>query len=334
MIRIQQYFSDTLNSLDAVIIGVTLMINIIYTFYDFQGLNNIPRLAVLFRSLRLIILMRVFHLAYQKRHLESLTRRMVSGNKRRYRRDGFDLDLTYVTDRIIAMSFPSSGKQSFYRNPIKAIHLDIFPIHLDIFQVFEKWRTGTMVCAYLLASEIFTTAEESLHHFGKCRTDITTSSKFQGIETPSQNRYVGYFAKVKNDYHWDLPPIKFLFLKSIVIYSIHGKVCDLKLQVIMHKELVFFCSFSKNCRMYYDAETNRVIINPINCPYLCDDVKMKFFSSGLQRYYDNCSFYFWFNTSFIQNQRLYLPRSELDNPHKSKTWHIYQRDFAVELYFE
>ncbi|XP_049709273.1 phosphatidylinositol 3,4,5-trisphosphate 3-phosphatase TPTE2-like isoform X2 [Elephas maximus indicus] len=202
-----------------------------------------------------------------------------------------------------------------------------------------KGRTGTMVCACLIASEVFTTAEESLYYFGERRTDKTTSSKFQGVETPSQNRYVGYFAEVKNVYHWALPPSKILFVKCIVIHSIHGvgkgNGNDLKVQVIMRKEIVFFCSFSKNCRIYHDAETDKVIIQLINCPSLCDDVKVKFFSSSdLPRYYDNCPFFFWFNTSFIKNYRLYLPRNELDNPHKSKTWKIYRPEFAVEVYFE
>ncbi|GIY74296.1 phosphatidylinositol-3,4,5-trisphosphate 3-phosphatase, partial [Caerostris darwini] len=33
--------------------------------------------------------------------------------------------------------------------------------------------------------------------FGNRCTNLTKSSKFLGVETPSQNRYVGYFQKVK-----------------------------------------------------------------------------------------------------------------------------------------
>ncbi|KAM9049995.1 phosphatidylinositol 3,4,5-trisphosphate 3-phosphatase TPTE2 [Megaptera novaeangliae] len=357
----------------------------------------IEGLTMILRPLRLIILIRVFHLAHQKRHLEMLTRRMVSGNKRRYKKDGFDLDLTYVTERIIAMSFPSSGKQSFYRNPIKEVVRFLDTKHQNHYRVYNlcseraydakyfhdrvcrymiddhnvpslremvafskevkewmaqdeeniavihckggKGRTGTMICAYLLASEIFATAEDSLYYFGERRTDKSTSSKFQGIETPSQNRFVGYFAMVKNTYNLTLPPMKKLTIKNIVIYSIHGvgkgNGNDLKVQIIMQRKPVFFCSASKNCGIVHDAETDRVIINLSNCPPLYDEVKVKFLSSSdLPKYYDDCPFFFWFHTSFIQNNRLYLSRSELDNPHKPKAWKIYRPEFAVEVYFD
>ncbi|XP_039092047.1 phosphatidylinositol 3,4,5-trisphosphate 3-phosphatase TPTE2-like [Hyaena hyaena] len=394
---IRPYFSDILNCLDAVVIVVTLLIDIIYMFYNVKFLKDIPRLAIVFQSLRLIILIRVFHLAHQKKHLEMLTRRLVSENKRRYRKGGFDLDLTYVTDRIIAMSFPSSGQQSFYRNPIKEVVRFLDTKHQDHYQVYnlcseraydpkyfhyrvrrimiddhnvptlsemlaftkevEEWmaqddenivaihckggkgRTGTMVCACLIASEIFTTAEESLYYFGERRTDKSTSTKYQGVETPSQNRYVGYFADVKNIYNLSLPPRKTLKIKKFIIYSIHGvgngNGNDLKVQIMMQHKTVFLSSASKNCWILHNIETDSVIIHLSNSPPLYDDVKVRFLSSSvLPKYYDNCPFFFWFHTSFIQNNRLYLSRNELDNPHKQKTWKIYRPEFAVEVYFD
>ena len=53
--------------------------------------------------------------------VESL-RKLVSGTRRRFIDEDFSLDLTYIIDnRIIAMSYPSSGFESLYRNSIDKV---------------------------------------------------------------------------------------------------------------------------------------------------------------------------------------------------------------------
>ena len=48
-------------------------------------------------------------------------RKLVSGNRRRFTEDNINLDLSYITPNIIAMSYPSSGLESMYRNPIERV---------------------------------------------------------------------------------------------------------------------------------------------------------------------------------------------------------------------
>ncbi|XP_028904092.1 phosphatidylinositol 3,4,5-trisphosphate 3-phosphatase TPTE2-like isoform X10 [Ornithorhynchus anatinus] len=397
--RFRNYFSIKLNILDAFIVVGTLMIDIVYIYVNTGGVKQIPRLAILLRPLRIIILIRIFRLAVQKKQLEKVTRRMVSENKRRFQKDGFDLDLTYVTARIIAMSFPSSGKQSFYRNPIGEVvrfldtkhgnHYKVYNLcsekdydpkyfHYRVERIFiddhnvpslneilkftasvrdwmqldkqniivvhckgGKGRTGTMVCIWLIASNQFTSAQDSLKYFAERRTDKGSGSKYQGVETPSQSRYVGYFEVIKNKYKWNLPAKNPLKIKTIKIFSIQGvgkgNGSDLEIEIILRKQVVFHCECqsSINCKLFHDVDANSVIIGLEGCPVLCGDVKVKFLSSSeLPKLYDDCPFFFWFNTAFVENKRLYLPRSQLDNPHKAKTWKIYQEDFAVELLFK
>jgi len=76
-------------------------------------------LVRLIRAFRLLRLIRLFFT--EPKNLQQGVRHVVSENKRRYRGDGFDLDLTYITPRVIGMSFPSSGTWAFYRNNIKDV---------------------------------------------------------------------------------------------------------------------------------------------------------------------------------------------------------------------
>ena len=62
-------------------------------------------------------------------------RKLVSGNRRRLHEDNFSLDLTYIIpDRLIAMSYPSSGFESLYRNSIDKVSSSL--IMADLLQTF------------------------------------------------------------------------------------------------------------------------------------------------------------------------------------------------------
>lgn len=64
-------------------------------------------------------------------------RGLVSKKKIRYKEDGYDLDLTYVTPRIIAMGFPSEGKQGFFRNPMEEVNRFFEQYHKDHYKIYN-----------------------------------------------------------------------------------------------------------------------------------------------------------------------------------------------------
>uniref|UniRef100_A0A7R9UGF2 Phosphatidylinositol-3,4,5-trisphosphate 3-phosphatase n=1 Tax=Pinguiococcus pyrenoidosus TaxID=172671 RepID=A0A7R9UGF2_9STRA len=68
------------------------------------------------------------------KHQHALTDRVrgiVSREKRRFKAEGYDLDLSYITSRIIAMGFPASDFESIYRNNAE-----------DVYDFFEEHHAG------------------------------------------------------------------------------------------------------------------------------------------------------------------------------------------------
>jgi hypothetical protein len=66
-----------------------------------------------------------------------LLRSLVSQQKNRYAEDGFNLDLTYITPRSIAMAFPADGWESLYRNRIDDVARLLDLKHKDKYLVFN-----------------------------------------------------------------------------------------------------------------------------------------------------------------------------------------------------
>ncbi|XP_048746156.2 phosphatidylinositol 3,4,5-trisphosphate 3-phosphatase TPTE2-like isoform X2 [Ostrea edulis] len=386
------FFRHWADILDMIIVFVTFIID--YT------LSGYGRLGVIGRGVRIIRGIRGIYIMFsQYRQFKKATRRVVSQNKRRYKKEGFDLDLCYITERVIAMSFPSTGMRSLYRNPIK-VGKFLDKKHSDHYKVYDlcseltydrnvfhnrvekvlvddhnvprlkdminfcsdikewlkanenniiavhckggKGRTGTMICTWLIHNELFEQAQESLSYFGERRTDRHKGSMFQGVETPSQSRYVEYYEKVKWDLGGNLPPIRKLRISSIRITAIKGvgkgDGSDLSLQVWLGSKRSGEWAFRNpdHVQLTHSKEEDYIDVSLLQCPALVEDVKCRFISTSknIPKVYDKCAFYFWFHTAFIEKNRLYLTRDEVDNPHKKRAQKVFKESFSITVTFK
>jgi len=64
-------------------------------------------------------------------------RKTISADKTRFENETYDLDLTYICERVIAMSFPADGVESAYRNSIYDVSQMLNENHKDHYLVFN-----------------------------------------------------------------------------------------------------------------------------------------------------------------------------------------------------
>ncbi|KAH6774564.1 Calcium/lipid-binding phosphatase [Perilla frutescens var. hirtella] len=64
-------------------------------------------------------------------------RNLVSKKRRRMLVAGYDLDMTYITDRILAMSFPAERMRAMYRNPLWQVKSALEMSHRGHYKVYN-----------------------------------------------------------------------------------------------------------------------------------------------------------------------------------------------------
>ena len=77
----------------------------------------------------------------KKRRNSNLLRQLVSKSKNRFSFDGFDLDLTYIIQNIIAMGKPSTSIEGIYRNKledVKEFFNSRHPEHYKVYNLCEE----------------------------------------------------------------------------------------------------------------------------------------------------------------------------------------------------
>lgn len=80
-----------------------------------------------------------------------------------------------------------------------------------------------MISAWLVRSGLFEEAGKSLAYFSDRRTDRNLGSKSQGVETPSQSRYVIYYERLLAEMSGNLPPPISFRITNMTINGLLGE---------------------------------------------------------------------------------------------------------------
>ncbi|KAF9621914.1 hypothetical protein IFM89_029134 [Coptis chinensis] len=267
-------------------------------------------------------------------------RHIVSQNKRRYQEGGFDLDMTYITENIIAMGFPagdiSSGLfgylEGFYRNHMEEVIRFFETNHKVASFPFEDHNCPPIQLILLFCQSVYSWLKEDIENVivvhckaGVARTGLMISSlllflKFlptseesidyynqkrcldgKGLVLPSQIRYVKYFERVLTEFDGKSFREHACSGDSGFTDALSGS--DLPLQYLIIKPEDFWIGSRKKGILVFALPGEPGVAE------LAGDFKIHFHDR-------QGDFYCWLNTTMMENRKI-LETSDLDGFDKS-----------------
>mmetsp|Transcript_42963 Transcript_42963/g.110972 ORF Transcript_42963/g.110972 Transcript_42963/m.110972 type:complete len:725 (-) Transcript_42963:407-2581(-) len=318
---------------------------------------------------------------------------LVSKKKRRFVQDGFDLDLTYITDQIVAMGFPAEGAEALYRNALTDVYrffetrhkshykiynlcseraydsnkfngmVECFPFDdhnappfemmFDFCENVSEWlgkstrnvaaihckagkgRTGVMICAYLLHSRAWKSANEAMSYYGMVRTH-----DLKGVTISSQKRYIHYYAEVLETG----PKVaQCLRLQKFRIRTIPYGKCKPWIKIENGSKTIKYMQLRNEDLKEYSTKNTPSGLIDLDCKAasgdmedgvpLVGDVRITgYHKKGIGG--DEKMFQFWFHTAFVKDGHLIIMKGDLDKACKDKKHKDFEKTFGVEMFFE
>ncbi|KAG5144816.1 hypothetical protein JHK84_030359 [Glycine max] len=257
-------------------------------------------------------------------------RHIVSQNKRRYQEDGFDLDMTYITENIIAMGFPggdfSSGIfgyiEGFYRNHMDEV-IKFFETHHKVatFPFSDHNCPPIQLIASFCQSAyswlkediqnvvvVHCKAEEAIDYFNHKRC-----VDGKALILPSQIRYVKYFERTLTHFNGEVQPGRRCMLRGFRLHECPYWVRP-SIQFLIIRPEDFWISAPKKGIVVFALPGEPGLTE------LVGDFKIQF----QDRQGD---FYCWMNTTLTENRKI-LDGSDFDGFDKRK---IPAPGFKVEI---
>eukprot|EP00039_Didymoeca_costata_P007965 m.105988 g.105988 ORF g.105988 m.105988 type:complete len:385 (+) comp13892_c0_seq2:164-1318(+) len=189
-----------------------------------------------------------------------------------------------------------------------------------------KGRTGVMICAYLMHCRMWENTQEALDFYGHART-----KNGKGVTIPSQIRYVHYYGRyIRENLQYRPTALLFKRIRLCGIPNFSKGTCvpffTLRQgpdQVLIHKSKVYE-GITKD-------QSEAVLVLEPPSP-VCGDVKVEFFhktGGGKDKMFN-----IWFNTFFVENDKMLARKPEIDKAAKDKKHKIYPEKFHVIFEFE